>query len=92
MACQEVPQDLLNMAMMDPNFKKGRGNPRKGFGRGDEKLRPGLGADSASSVCTKSFKECSITSNVPCICSNAVGYLIVCTTYLTLIPLSRSSR
>ena len=69
MACQEVPQDLLNMAMMDPNFKKGRGNPRKGFGRGDEKLRPGLGADSASSVCTKSFKECSITSNVPCICT-----------------------
>lgn len=43
MACQEVPKDVLGLAMMDPNFKKGRGNLRKGFGRSDEKLRPGLG-------------------------------------------------
>lgn len=47
MACQEVPRDVLALAMLDPNFKKGRGNPRKGFGRSDEKLRPGLGAGSA---------------------------------------------
>ena len=43
MACQEVPKDVIALAMLDPNFKKGRGNPRKGFGRSDEKLRPGLG-------------------------------------------------
>ena len=48
MACQEVPRDVLELAMLDPNFKKGRGNPRKGFGRSDQKLRPGLGADSGS--------------------------------------------
>ena len=46
MACQEVPRDVLELAMLDPNFKKGRGNPRKGFGRSDQKLRPGLGAGS----------------------------------------------
>ena len=49
MACQEVPRDVLELAMLDPNFKKGRGNPRKGFGRSDEKLRPGLGAGSGLS-------------------------------------------
>lgn len=44
MACQEVPRDVLELALLDPNFKKSRGNPRKGFGRSDEKLRPGLGS------------------------------------------------
>ena len=50
MACQEVPHDVLQLAMIDPNFKQGRGNPRKGFGRSDVKMRPGLGADSEASV------------------------------------------
>lgn len=65
MACQEVPKDVLGLAMMDPNFKKGRGNLRKGFGRSDEKLRPGLGGPGLGAGSTASqVIELNLTANI----------------------------
>ena len=58
MACQEVTQSVLDIAMMDPHFKKGRNNPTKGFGRSDQKLRPGLGSCAAPPVSVCNVTVC----------------------------------